>query len=284
MTASGDFIPNEPNFDAAPAYPVIFGIPITPAVGGVLMALVGLCGGAYLLLNLTQPEWDKYQQLDAKVKDKRQQVEQQQAIAQQVDKAKQNLEVAKQQRDSVLALFANESTLNTLLLDINRQIESRNANLPAARQAKLAACPAWVRANLQDIETKTGDLVSRARLRKFTPDPKLSGVINDGSYGALVNNKLKRQAGSVTLEGNFIQTQQILSSLERLQPLLVVKNLEATVGTTSQLFEIAGNAVQFLPNCQPDPKITTTFQLEALLPLTPEEMKAANPAPAPSPK
>ncbi len=130
----------------------------------------------------------------------------------------------------MLALFANPSSLNTLQLDINRQIDSRNAGLDRARQAKLAACPAWVRANLGAVEKVVGDLVVKSQLQKFTPDPKASGVITDGSYGTLVNNKLKRQVTSVVFEGNFQQTQSILRSIERLQPLLVFKNVEFVVG------------------------------------------------------
>jgi type IV pilus assembly protein PilO len=138
------------------------------------------------------------------------------------------------------------------------------------------------------VEKAVGDLVVKSQLTKFTPDPKLSGVITDGSYGSLVNNKLKRQVTAVTFEGNFSQTQSILRSIERLQPLLVFKNLEFVVGdgtpgkvSSSRLYEVQGNTVRFLPNCQPEPKITSSFQLEALLPLTPEDTaKAAPPAAA----
>lgn len=281
MTA--DFIPNEPGLEAAPAYPVVFGIALTPTIGGVALALAGLGIGAYVLLNLVQPEWQRNQELDSKVRDKQAQVQQLQNLTQQIEKAKGDLATVKKQREDVLSLFASEATLNTLVLDINRQVESRNANLATLRQAKLATCPAWVRQNLADVEKQAGALVVRAQMVKFAPDAKLSGIITDGSYGPLVNNKLKRQVASVTLRGNFNQTQQIINSLERLQPLLVLKNLESKIEKTSQLYEIKGNRVQYLTTCQPETPITTTFQLEALSPLTPEEMAIANPPPAPTP-
>ena len=293
MTASGDFIPTDQNLDTGPNYPVVFGVPLTPTVSGILLGLFGLGAAAYLLLNLVQPEWTKYQELDAKVRDKESQVQQQQAIAAQIDAAKKELDAAKKQRDSVLTLFSNESTLNTLLLDINRQIQARNAGVEQARQDKLASCPAWVKNNLAEVEEAVGPLVVRAQLKKFTPinDPKISGLITDGSYGPLVNNKLKRQAISVVLEGSFAQTQAILRSIERMQSLLVMKNVDFVVGEgaggaskpATRLFEIQGNTVRFLPTCQPETKITTTFQLEALIPPTPEELAAANPQPSPSP-
>ena len=43
--------------------------------------------------------------------------------------------------------------------------------------------------------------------------------------------------------------------------------------SVNRLFEVRGNTVQFLTNCQPEPKLTTTFRLEALSPLTPEETR-----------
>jgi type IV pilus assembly protein PilO len=292
MTASDDFIPGgDPNYDAGPNYPVVFGITITPLIGGVLLALTGLGIATYLLLNFVQPEWDKYQQLDQQVKDKENQVAQQEATLKQAEQVKAELAAAKKQRQDVLALFANESTLDTLLLDINRQIDARNAGLAQARQAKLASCPAWVRSNVKEVEEQVGDLVAKARLKRFEPDVKASGVITDNAFGPQVNNKLKRQVVNVELEGNFNQTQAIMRSIERLQPLLVLRNAEVTLGEAASsnqklgtIYTAQGNTLRPDPKCQPEPKITSKFQLEALLPLTPEEMAAANPTPPPQQK
>jgi type IV pilus assembly protein PilO len=281
MTMTDDFAPS--NVEPVPAYPVVFGIPLTPTISGVLLALLGLGGAAYILLNLVQPEWQKYQELQAQVAEKEAQVKQTEEINKQIEAAQKDLEAAKQQRQSVLSLFADEPVLNTLLLDINRQIDARNAGIDKLRQDKLATCPAWVRNNIRDVEEVVGDLVVRSRLKQFTPDPKLSGVVTDGSYGSLVNNKLKREVINATIEGNFNQTQSILRSIERLQPLLVLKDVEFVVGdgtpgkvATSRLYEIQGNTLRFLANCQPEPKITTTFRLEALLPASQTGAAKAN--------
>jgi type IV pilus assembly protein PilO len=289
MTAGGDFIPNEPNYETGPNYPVVFGVALTPTISGILLALLGLGVAGYILLNLVQPELAKRQDLSAKVQDKENQIQQQQAIAAQTEQAKKDLDTAKKQRDDVLSLFATDSSMNTLLLDINRQIDARNAGLQKAQQDKLAACPAWVKNNLADVQREVGDLVVKSSLKKFTPvtDPKVSGVINDNSYGSLVNGKLKREVTQVSFEGNFAQTQAILRSIEQLQPLLVLKNVEFVVGdgNTSKppgrLYELRGNSVQPLANCQPETKITTSFQVEALMPLSPEEQAATAPANAP---
>jgi len=288
MTLTGNMVPGEPNFETGPNYPVVFGVTLTPMISGLLLALAGLAGAAYLFLNFVQPEWQKYQELDAKVKDQEAQLQEKAKIEQSIKDAQAKLAAAKKQQQDVLSLFANENTLNTILLDINRQVDDRNADLAERRKNKLAACPAWVRNNTRQIEDQVGDLAVKAQLRKFVPDPKVSGIITDGSYGSQVNNKLKRQVANVSFEGNFNQTQSILRSLERLQPLLIFRNVDFALGgdanrPPARLFEIRGDTVQFLPNCQPEAKIVTSFQLEAPLPLTPEDMKKIAPPPAAPP-
>lgn len=291
MTAGGDFIPNDPNFDTGPSHPVVFGIALTPTILGVLLAVGGIAIAAFLFLNLVQPELAKYNELKQKVLDKEAQVQQAAAIAKQDADARASLEAAKKQGAEVLNLFSNESTLNTLLLDLNRQVETRNAGVARLERDRLAACPSWVRNNVEELRKSGVEVAQRAALKEFTPDAKVSGIITDSAYGSLVNNKLKRQVANVVFEGNVNQTQAIFRNIERLQPFLVFKDVKIVVGDGAQsaanvnrLFEVRGNTVRFLPNCQPEPKLTTTFKLEALSPLTSaEKPKVAAPAPAPAP-
>ncbi|MBW4472813.1 MAG: pilus assembly protein PilO [Stenomitos rutilans HA7619-LM2] len=284
MTAGGDFLPNDPTLDAEPSYPVVFGIALTPTILGILLAVGGIALATYLFLSLVQPALEKYNDLKQKVQTKEEQVQQAAAIAKQIADANANLEAAKKQRSEVLNLFSNESTLNTLLLDLNRQIETRNAGVARLEQQRLAACPAWVRNNAEELRKGGVELARKAALKDFTPDAKASGVITDNAYGSLVNNKLKRQVATVNFEGNVNQTQAIFRNIERLQPFLVFKDVKIVIGDGTQttasntrLFETRGSTIQFLANCQPEPKLTTSFKLEALSPLTPEEAKAATP-------
>jgi type IV pilus assembly protein PilO len=292
MTA-GDFIPQDSDFDAGPNYPVVFGITFTPVISGIALATLGLVSAVALWSYVVSPALEAYQSLDAKVKEKSEQLKQQARIKQQIQEAKVQLTQVTQQRDQVLALFASERTLNTLLLDINQLIDRNNAGRLAARQAKLNNCPAWVRNQPSQVEEKAGPLVAEAKLKKFTPDEKGTQIITDSSLGAAINNKLKRQTIDVEFSGNFNQTQSIFRTIERLQPLLLLKNLKIEVGDSTRgtapggLYEVApGGVVRFLTNCQPDSQITTAFQMEALLPLTAADKKTlqATPSPTASPK
>ncbi|NJP08293.1 MAG: hypothetical protein HC866_01490 [Leptolyngbyaceae cyanobacterium RU_5_1] len=283
MTVGGDFIPNDPAY-SEPDYPVVFGIRLTPTVSGVLLALLGLAGAGAIFAYLLSPEWETYQQLKAKVEQTEAELQQKAAIAQQIEAAKRDLENARRQRGEVLTLFATESAMDTLPLDLNRQINARNADLARRREQQLANCPAVVRQNLREFEDRFGEVAAKAELKKFER-PKsgatgapTEGIITDGAYGPLVDNKLKRQVFTVELAGNYEQTAAILENIERLQPMLVLRGFDS--GLTDKIkntvfYSLTGDR---LSPCQIDTKINTKFYLEALLPLTAAESAQASQA------
>jgi type IV pilus assembly protein PilO len=227
-------------------YPTAFGITFTPKVGGALIAVLGLLGATYLLVNQVKPAWDNYQALQTTVADKEAQIEQKAAIQKRIEQTRQKLEAAKRTRSDVFAFFGNEPNLDTLLLDLNSVITSR-----------------------------------QGKLQKFEPQvqPEGTNIVQDGSLGAGVNGKLKREVYNVEFEGTFDQVLSTLRSIERLPLLLRARDFRAEVGQgeTPQKFVVnqQGRAV---PSGQPT--IRASFKLEALLPLTEEEAaKAATPPP-----
>lgn len=286
-----DFMPDS-DFETAPSYPTAFGITFTPGISGILLGLVGLCAAGAIATYLVLPAWEANQALDNKVKEKTEQLNQQDAIRKQIQEAKDNLAKAKQKRDQVYGLFASEKSLNTLLLDLNQLIERNNAGLLAARNTKLSACPAGLQAffssqaGTQEFKDKYGELVAEAKLKRFKPDDKGAVVINDSSLGTPINGKLKRQTISVDIRGNFNQTQSIFRTIERLQPLLLIRNLDVKVDKKAQPFyelQPSDGTVRYLTNCQLDNQITTTFEMDALLPLTEVDRKALQAVPVPAP-
>ncbi|MCC5637225.1 pilus assembly protein PilO [Nostoc sp. CHAB 5844] len=251
MTLSEDFnfADQGEEFDSgASPYPVVFGITFTPQIIGIIAGVVGLAGALYILLNLVMPAWDNYQQQQAKSGELQGQIEQKKATIKQIDQVKQDLAQAKQQKIQVLGLFANEKTLDTLLLDLNRLIESGNAQVSSN--------------------------AVKAKLQKFAPVTNKAEPITDGSLGVAVNNKLKRMNINVELVGTYEQTQSILRNIERLQPLLIVREYQSVLAPV-QASTQAGKVIRQVG----PPAITTSFQLQALMPLTPEELAAAAKAP-----
>ncbi|MGB3203459.1 MAG: pilus assembly protein [Crinalium sp.] len=243
MTYTEEFIPGdlEQEIQESPTYPTAFGITFTPMIGGAIMAVVGLIGAGYLFANTVLPNFQSNQELQAKLDETEAQIQQRQGSQQKINESQQKLELAKRQKQEVLALFAKEKTLNTLLLDINGFINARQGSLQGFEPEKL--------------------------------DP-IASVIKDGSLGANLDNKVKRQGATVSLEGSFDQIQSILRSIERLEQLLLIRDFKAELDKSTQKVRVDSQG-KIIPQAKPTTNITTTFKVNALVPLTPEEAAAA---------
>ncbi len=250
MTFSDELsIVDQGNFDSSPSYPVIFGVTLTPKIGGILFGVLGLAGSAYLFLNMVMPTWDTYSLNQTKKDDLQNQINQKKASVNQIGKVKEELANSKVQQTQVLGLFANEKTLDTLLIDLNRLVEAGNGQLPVA--------------------------AVKGKLKKYTPANQKAEPVVDGSLGAGANGKLKRSVISVEVVGTYEQTQSILRNVERLQPLLLVKEYSSTLSADANNPPEKGVPARIGPA-----PINTSFQLQALVPLSPEELAAAQAAQA----
>jgi type IV pilus assembly protein PilO len=239
MTIGGDFMPLDGR-EEAPVYPKVFGISITPTVGAILLALLGAVGAYLLWANLVQGTLQRNRELKADIATKEEQILNQEDTQKQIAAARTRLEEARQLRADVRSLFASEDSLNTLLLDINERVQSVNAGIT--------------------------DPAKRATLSRFDLNAEESGPITDGSLGPEVNNQLERRVYDVEIRGTFPQTQSIIRNIERLQPLLVVSDFNSNLDTATQRI-VLDNRGRLSPAGQPDTRITTAFQLSALVPI-----------------
>ncbi|HEY9658692.1 MAG TPA: hypothetical protein V6C65_09590 [Allocoleopsis sp.] len=259
MTAGGDFLSTNDNELEGPSYPTLFGLSLTPTVLGLLALLAGALGAIWLWLNVVQPTLQQNQQLRQDVAEKQQQLVDQGQIQKRIEAARVQLSDAKQLQAEVLSLFATDKSLDTLLLDVNERVQSANSGI-------------------QDPD-------KRAVLARFDLNADESGIVTDSSYGAAVNNKLERRVYDVQIQGSFPQVVSIIRSIERLQPLLVVSNLDAQLDTSTQRL-LLDNRGRVVPSGQPETRITTTFQLSALVPVEQEQpatgQAAASPSPSPT--
>lgn len=238
MTFSEEFpTDTELGFGEESKHPTIFGVTLTPVVIGIICGAAGFVGAIYLLMTMVLPAQESYKQLAADKQAKEAQLEQLQSgeIERTIDNLQSQLEQARTIEPQVLSLFSSEETLNTLLLDINKFVDS-----------------------------------SDAELLSYTPEGE-AVVVDDGSLGELVNGKLKRKSFNLQLEGTFGQTQTFMRALERLQPLLVVKNLRSNLVEQPSYVVNQGSLVM-----QGQPELQTTFTVDALIPVNEAAIEAAN--------
>ena len=222
------------------AYPVVFGITFTPTISGILIGVLGVAAAAYMLMNFVMPAWETFtekqgtkEQLETDIKSK-------QARLENIDELNDKLAKSKRQQAKVWAVFANEKTLDTLLIDLNRLVEAGNAQL--------------------------GRNAVKAKLEKFAPSSEGTQPVTDGSLGPEVDGKLKRSSTQITISGTYEQTQSILRNIERLQPLLIVKDYQSDL--VQETFE------EDQPRRTGPTPINTSFKLEALVPMNPQEVAA----------
>lgn len=237
MTYDGDIVSS--GLQEEIRYPTIFGITFTPKVSGIAIAVLGFGGALYLGSQFILPAYQSFQELRANVETKEADLQQKAETVKRIDEVVASLDQAKAVNAEVKALFSDQETLDTLLLDLNQLI----------------------------VQTK-------AQLVTFTPDYSASGPVTDGSLGPELNGKLKRQVTAVAFEGNFIQTLTIMRNLERLQTFLVVKDFAAEAATSPGGTTTSNTAQPGQPQ-QPQDQVRSTFKLHAYVPLTLEEAAAA---------
>ncbi|HEY9735790.1 MAG TPA: hypothetical protein V6D06_05885 [Trichocoleus sp.] len=235
MTATGDYIEDNQALDQGPAYPTAFGIELTPRVQAILLALLGLLG-AYLMYNyLVRPVQQQKRDLEQQVADKQAQVQQQSSQLQQVAQLEAELGDVLDQRVGVYELLGDRRSLDTLLLDINQQIENSNATIENVIQgdfnnvsgAQLAA----LGLNQQQIAQVRNRLANDPVLQRsfYTSElgqfnPAAPVPITDSSLGTELNGKLERYTVAVTMRALYPQTLSILRNIERLEPLVIIRD------------------------------------------------------------
>lgn len=258
MTVANEFI-QEVDGDNGSG-PVVFGIPLTPKIMGIGTGVAGALLAGFLVYQFLMPTLAQGQALRDEIKTKQEEIEKQDQRLRERDKAEKALADAKIRRATVTALFADEGSLDTLLFDINEQINKINAGITD--------------------DTKKGKLTQFKPVPLETPDQE---IVNDGTLGSDVNGKLRRRKYEVEFQGTFAQSRQFLIALERLQPMLVVRNLKTQLDAQNQ--EIQGEYKQgkFIPSPnQPQRRLKTTFELQVLLPLSQEQLEAAAAPAAPA--
>ena len=251
MTNAGTFSGNE---DGAAGGITLFGVTLTSKILGIVIGIGGIGLAVYAVTSYVQPLWDQVQKAQTSISDKKAAhngLEQKIASKGNVG---QKIEDANKQNLFVLSLLPNVDNIDTLMTDIQKQIP---------RTITIALPPDFA----YELE---------GTMRVFQPrDPIKGAQFNTYSF-------------TIGFDGKFEDVLNTIQKIERLKPLLVIKDLKLTKKTLpSDKFKFSraiapGKEKDILESLPP--LIGADFTLEAFVPLTEAERKAAAAAAAPPPK
>lgn len=235
---------------------------LTPQIQGILIAVLGLGLAGFAAFKMLLPAMEEQSNLKTQISAKESEIATQRSKISKMDEAKANLATTQQQKENVLALFAQGATLETFLLDINQIVRQSGGILESFKP--LESSPnEWV---FKEGTAQGGGAAGAADAAASGPSLTLSQAV-EGKTMAL------------EMAGSYQQTLDTLRRLERLQQMVVFGQFRSELGQGSQRIFV-----------DPDGKITqqapanleTVFNLIAVMPLPPEQLEnlAAPPPPA----
>ena len=239
MTFADDFASEDLSLEGD--YPSAFGITFTPMIIGIAVAVAGIALAGYGFINYVKPAQEKYEQASAKRQELQSQLSKIKTGDLQLKLAQLQSDLAERKvlKSRIVAMFTSEKDLETLLIDLDSFIAS-----------------------------------NQARLIDYQPDSNIT-TISDSSLGSEVQGKLKRKGISLTIEGTFTETKQILQDLERLQPLLMIQSISSKVNDSPTAI-FASNNTEIVPKKQAE--LETKIKLDAILPSSQAELERAKKA------
>ncbi|MBE9223110.1 type II and III secretion system protein [Cyanobacterium stanieri LEGE 03274] len=211
FTTTEDFGDEAEGFGPESDYPEVFGITFTPKVTGITIGVAGFIVAAFLGWTQLRPVADELSTLRADKATKETQLNQlsESDLQQQIALKEGELQRTENLKAQVEGLFAQERTLETVLLDLNQFVRASNVTMTSY--------------------TPSGD----------------KAVVSDDSFGQVAINNIQVKSYNLNLEGSFSSLISFVQDLERLQPFLVVQNFNATVSTPQQYLLENGEVFPF---------------------------------------
>lgn len=139
MTYSEDFVPVDDAQELdSPSYPTAFGVELTPKIQGIGIALLGVVGAFFLFTRIVQPIQERKAELEQRVADKQEIFENQDESLRRIEAVQADLDRALTQREGIYSLLGSPDSLDTILFDINQQIQASNASIEAILASDLS--------------------------------------------------------------------------------------------------------------------------------------------------
>ncbi|AMA08304.1 hypothetical protein [Picosynechococcus sp. PCC 73109] len=215
-----------------------FGIQFTSKVLGTMLAIAGIGASAGLWWFLVRPIQGEISTLEQELQTKQAELQEKGAGNIQEQIAQREVELANEQRiaTEILNAYGQDKQMQTFLLDFNRILTASNVQLTS-----------------------------------YEPTPPKPEFITDAvTYGEAAQNKLKYQTFNVSFDNmTYTEAESMLTSIDVLQPLLVLRNFSTTVAEPATFRYENGRLVT-----QSQAQLGVSFVVDALIAPTPEELAA----------
>ncbi|BAW96448.1 hypothetical protein NIES970_13760 [[Synechococcus] sp. NIES-970] len=213
-----------------------FGVQFTSKIVGVMIAIagIGLSGGLWWFL--VKPIQGEVDTLTVTLREK--EAELAQKGSGNLESQIAQLEVERQNEariaSDIFNAYGQDKQMETFLLDFNRVLTASNVQLTT-----------------------------------YEPTPPKPEFITDAAaYGEAAVNKLKYQTFNVSFANmTYPEAESMLSNLDLLQPLLVMRNFSTTTSEPARFRFENGRLVTLAP-----PRLNVSFVVDALIAPTPEEL------------
>ena len=203
------------------------GLAISPVVVGVVLAVLGSMGAGYIAWTMVKPVYESNTALQAEITNLQTQIDQQKANLGKIAQAQEKVDVAKLRREEMLAFFAKDEALETILLDFEAIVKQQGVKLT----------------NLS-----------------LGGDPE---VVQDGSLGETANGRFKRQALTLEVKGNFLSIRRLFQSLEKFEPIVQVTNFTLNSEAPVQKIQVAQNGK--IQVSQQNVELTTSLSVQVVV-------------------
>ncbi len=254
-----------------PAGSVVLGpLVITPMIQGVLAAVAGLAVAGVLVWKLVLPAMATRTTLETEIATIKGDISNKEKTAATQKEAETKLEEAKRQKNDVISLFPDNKALQTLLLDINKIVKQRGAELGAF---KPVTEDNWI------LKPQAGTAPGAPP----PPPPPADGKAANPAADLKLTQAIEGKTVEMELKGNFNQVQASLRDFERLQQMVLLDGFTLRLNPESQ-YVVVNSQGQIVKRGEPE--IETKFKLMAVVPLPAEELEklAAPPPPAENPE
>ncbi len=266
LASEEGFLPEGAEQEGPPPPPgtlVLGPLKITPQIQGAAIALVGVALAGVVGWKLILPAMTQTQELEAKISELNNNIEGQKKRTAKLQEVKNQLENAKKEKENVMALFGKNDFLETLLFDVNKIVVEKHKGTIQKFNPVQNSSSGWIFG-----ETPPGAAGQQAAA------PAAAAPAAGGAEAAPPGPKLSEAIKGVTIQvemqGKWEQQQAALQDLERLPAMVLMDQFVLEVDRSNQRL-LSPRPNQFIP--QGEPKLNTSFNLLAVVPLPAEELE-----------